>query len=222
MQRRKSTSFWPLCLTLTVLLAATDAGRSTAVAQPDEAHEVESEGGVESEVDILEPQPALAIYTVIVFLLLLAILWRYAWGPLSKALHDREHSLETTFNDAEKARAEAAALLEQHRKQMDAAQEQVRQIMDDANRRAQTVYDERLQKAQVDAEATADRAAREIATAKEQALLEIWGKTANLAVDIAQQVLTKDISEDDHRRLVQLATEELPSNGAGGGQGALA
>lgn len=178
-----------------------------------EAHEAGGHGGGGhgGEANILEPQPTLAIYTLIVFLLLLAVLWRFAWGPLSKALHDREHKLENAFIEAERARNEAAELLEQHRRQMDQVQDEVRKIMDEANRKAQVVYDDRLKQAQADAQATADRAHREIAAAKDEALGEIWTKSADLAATIARRVLPRELNEDDHRRLVQSAIEHLPA-----------
>jgi F-type H+-transporting ATPase subunit b len=195
-----------------------------AAAAGEDGHDAEAGHGDAAghggdEVNILEPQPSLAIYTLIVFLLLLAVLWRFAWGPLSKALHDREHSLETAFKDAEKARAEASALLEQHRQQMAQVQDQVRLIMEEANRKAQTVYQERLDQARADSEATAQRASREIAGAKEQALAEIYEKSADLAVSVAGRLLQREIGIDEQRRLIDVASQELQAvgpNGRGG------
>ena len=123
------------------------AARSARPARPTAGGGHGGGGGHSGEANILEPQPTLAIYTLIVFLLLLAVLWRFAWGPLSKALHDREHKLENAFMEAERARTEAAELLEQHRRQMEQVQDEVRKIMDEANRKAQVVYDDRLKQA---------------------------------------------------------------------------
>lgn len=239
MLRSKTPAPGPMILTLTTLALLLIAGpRSSAVAQGEidpaeevgittghaaatgeEAHGEGAEASHGGEVNILAPQPSLAFYTLIVFLILLAVLWKFAWGPLSKALHDREHSLETAFQDAEKARAEAAALLEQHRRQMEQVQDQVRQIMDEANRKAQSAYQERLDQARADAEATAQRASREIAGAKEQALTELYEKSADLAVTVAGRILQREIGSDEQRRLIDVASQELQSvgpNGRGG------
>ena len=61
--------------------------------------------------NILEPQPSLAIWTVVVFLVLLLVLCKFAWGPLSKALHQREEHMEHVLLDAERARNESERLL---------------------------------------------------------------------------------------------------------------
>ncbi|RUL89517.1 F0F1 ATP synthase subunit B [Tautonia sociabilis] len=233
MLRRKILAPWPMPLTLTSLAMllvlgapsacpAQEPDEPAAVAEPTGAepgHDAEGNHAVEGEANILEAQPSLAFYTLVVFLLLLLVLWRFAWGPLSKALHDREHSLESAFQDAERARAEAAALLEQHRKQMEQVQDQVRQIMDEAHRKAQAVYEERLNQARADAEATAQRASREIAAAKESALTELYEKSVDLAVTVAGRVLQREIGHDEHRRLIEVASQELEAVGPAGGNG---
>lgn len=178
----------------------------------DEAHGVQPEG----TPNILELKPSLMITTVVVFLTLLAVLWKFAWGPLSEALTERERKHEETVRLAEEARAESARLLAEHKKQMDSAAEQVRQMLDDSRRQADANAQAIASKAQADAEATLARAEREIGTAKDQALNEIWSQTADLAVSVAGKVLSKELSGDDHRRLVAAATAELPSNGHGG------
>ena len=165
----------------------------------------------EAEPDILEFKPSLAITTLIVFLVLLGVLWKFAWGPLSEALAERERKQEETLRLADEARSESARLLLEHKKQMDNAAEQVRQLLDEARRQADVNAQTIVQKAQSEAEASRERAEREIGTAKNQALNEIWSKTADLAVSVAGKVLSKQMTGDDHRRLVEAAVGELPA-----------
>ena len=167
--------------------------------------------------DILELQLPLAFWTLVVFLVLLAVLWRFAWGPLAKALHDREHHLQHNLEQAEHARAEAERLLAQHREQMEKAHQQVQAILDEARRDAQANADEIRRAAQAEAEATRQRALNDIAMARDQALTEIWSKTADLAVGIAGKVLQRELSPDDHRRLIDQAMTELPATANGTG-----
>jgi F-type H+-transporting ATPase subunit b len=209
-----------------LLLVLVGPGRAPAAPLDDDetgaSHAgADAHGGAhgDGEIDILAAEPELAIYTVLVFVLLLAVLYRFAWGPLSRALENREKSLESAFQEAETARAEAAALLEQHRKQMEQVQDQVRQIMDEANRKAEAVYQDRLDQARADAEATAERATREIASAKEQALSQLYERSAELAIAVAGQVLRREIGGDEHRRLVEVASRELEAVGPNGREG---
>lgn len=172
--------------------------------------------------NILEPQIPLAFWTLIVFLLLLLLLWRFAWGPLSKALHDREHYMEDSLRQAEHARSESERLLAEHRQLMEQANQQAVALLDDARRGAVSTAEEIRRTAQAEADMTLQRAHREIASAKDQALLDIWNRSADLAVSIAGKVLTKELGPDDHRRLVDQAMAELPQSPNGPGSRELA
>jgi F-type H+-transporting ATPase subunit b len=180
------------------------------------AHGSAAQGQPASSPNILELKPSLALATLIVFLVLLLVLWRYAWGPLSKALQDREHNIESTLEEAARGRRESERLLAEHRAQMAQAADQTRAILDEGRRTAEAIANDIVQKAQAEALASRERAEREIGNAKDQALLEIWSKTADLAVSIAGKVLTKELSADDQRRLADAAINELPTaNGHG-------
>lgn len=174
-----------------------------------------------AEPNILEPQPSLAIWTVVVFLGLMFVLGKYAWKPLIEALHRREEHLEHVLVDTEKARAESERLLAEHRRQMAEAEDRARALLEEARGQARATAEEIVQKARAEAEAEQKRAQREIEVARDNALAEVWTKTADLAVSVAGKVLAKTLDGDDHRRLVEAAIHELPAapasaNGHGG------
>lgn len=166
---------------------------------------------VAAKPELLELRPPLAVATLIVFGLLLAVLWKFAWGPLSKALHDREHNFQHILDETEKARLQAESLLAEHRKRMAEVAEEVRGILEEARRDAAHTGDEIVKKAQSEAEAQRKRAETEIGLAKDQALKEIWTQSAEVAVAIAGRVLNRELKGDEHRRLVDLAMAELPA-----------
>jgi F-type H+-transporting ATPase subunit b len=168
----------------------------------------------EETPNILGFELDLAFWTFIVFLLLLVVLHKTAWGPLIKSMHEREEHIAHCLMTAEKARNEGEQLLAQHRKAMADTADEVRGLLDEARRNAQGLQEEILNKARAEAEAEKERAKHEIATARDQALSEIWTKTADLAVSVAGRVLSKEMNEGDHRRLVESAINELPANPA--------
>jgi F-type H+-transporting ATPase subunit b len=222
----------PLALLLTLVCGLASPGRSalgqdhpepTHAASPmpgdaDPASHDEAEHAPAAKPNILGFEPSLAIFTVIVFFFLLVVLWKFAWAPLAQALEAREHKMQGAFDEAARVRNEAAALLEQHRQQMASAQDQVRAIIEEARRDAQTTADQIMKKAADEAEAAKSRAQREIGFAKDEALTEIWSHSADLAVTIAHKVLDRELSESDHRRLIQAATDHLPAMAGKGGQ----
>ena len=184
-----------------------------AAAQPGEPSHQGADQAHGTPPNIMEVRSPLAIYTVIVFVLLLLILTRFAWRPLIKSLHEREAHLLQVLTDSERARNEAEAIAANHRKQLAGAADEVRALIEQARKDAQVSADSIVKKAQEAAEVERNRAQTEISGAKDQALMEIWSKTADMAVAVAGRVLEKELGESDHRRLVDAAMSELPSNG---------
>jgi F-type H+-transporting ATPase subunit b len=180
------------------------------------AGETHGEASTPHDPNVMEVQAPLAIWTLVLFLCLLIVLGKFAWKPLMKSLEEREAHLEHVLRDSEKARDEAEALAAQHRKELATAADQVRALIEEARKEAMVAANSIIQKAQSEAEESRKRAEREIAGAKDQALMDIWSQTADLAVSVAGKVLGKELGESDHRRLVEMAMGELPANGQEG------
>ncbi len=168
----------------------------------------------------MKAEPTLAIWSLVVFVGLLALLTKYAWKPLIHALHEREKHLEHVLHETERARNESESLLSEHRKQMARAADEVRGLLEKARQDAQKTGELIVKQAQSEADAAKQRAQRDIGAARDQALAEIWEKTADMAVSVAGRVLSKELTETDHRRLLDVAISELPAapgaNGRGG------
>jgi F-type H+-transporting ATPase subunit b len=155
----------------------------------------------------------LGIWTIIVFVLLLLVLRRFAWGPMLDALHQREQYIRTAREEAERSREEAQRLRAQFQAEMDRAAEKVRDLMDQARRDAQHAADDMLARARADVQKERERLHREVGIARDQALQEIWNQTAQLATLISAKAVRRQLNSDDHRRLVDEAITELRQAG---------
>jgi F-type H+-transporting ATPase subunit b len=189
------------------------SGDSHAESAPAEGH---GEHGSDSP---MKAEPTLAIWSLVVFLGLLAILTKFAWNPLMHALHEREKHLEHVLHETERARNESEMLLAEHRKQRARAADEVRGLLDKARQDGQLTAEQIVKAAHAEAESAKQRATRDIGAARDQALAEIWEKTANMAVSVAGRVLSKELTEADHRRLVTAAIAELPAAAGANGHG---
>jgi F-type H+-transporting ATPase subunit b len=195
--------------------------KAEAEAEPGHPAPAAGHGAAEGKTNPMEVQPSMALWTFVVFLGLFFLLGRFAWKPISQALHQREEHLEHCLLQTENARNESERLLAEHKRLMASVDDRVKLLLDNAKNEAQARGEEIIKTAQSEAEAARERAKREIGAARDQALAEIWTQTANMAVSVAGRVLTKQLNEDDHRRLLDLAMKELPAapaapNGKGG------
>jgi F-type H+-transporting ATPase subunit b len=215
-------AFWLASLTTGGLLMAREmqergtghAGDEAKVAKAEHAQPVS-----EAKINPLEIKPALAVWTLVVFLLLLYVLGRFAWKPLLAALHSREQHLEHVLLETERARNESETNLAEHRKLMARAGDEVRGILEKARKEAESTAENLIKQAQGEAELAKQRAQRDIVSARDQALAEIWQQTADMAVSVAGKVLSKELSDTEHRRLLEVAIKELPAQAATNGHG---
>jgi len=151
----------------------------------------------------------LAIWTVVVFLVLLFVLRRYAWGPMLTGLKQREDNIRMALDEAAKAREEAQALRAAHQKEMDRAQQEVKGIIDKAKRDAELAGNELIAKAKADMAAERERLHREIQTETDQALQSLWTRAADLATQVSAKAIRRQLDGDTQRRLIDEALAEL-------------
>jgi F-type H+-transporting ATPase subunit b len=158
--------------------------------------------------------PELFIWTLCVFLILLFVLTRYAWRPMLAALHKREETIRSAVEEAKVARADMERLKQDFEARMAEANAQIPKMMAEARQHAEELAAEMRSRASADIQADRQRLRREIDTARDQALQELWNQTAHLATLISAKALRRIVNEEDHRRLVDEALAELRQAGS--------
>ncbi len=154
----------------------------------------------------------LAFWTLIVFLIIRAILKKFAWGPLSEGLNKREENIRKDIDDAEAARVKAEQMLAAHAEKLDQVQNEVREIIAEARRDADHTKQEIITTAQTEAEATKHRAISEIERAKDAALKELFDTMAARVTDATEHVLGRSLSSEDQERFIQEALSQFSEN----------
>lgn len=145
---------------------------------------------------------AQSVAAVIVFLILLAVLRRFAWGPILQGLQDRENKIKSDLRHAEAAAQEAHAILQRYQDQLAQAQVEVGRIIDQGRAEAQRVAATLKQQTESELASLRQRAQADIGSAKEQALVELYAQAAGLATQVASCILHREINAQDHMRLI--------------------
>lgn len=153
----------------------------------------------------------LAIYTFVVFFLLMAILLKFAWGPIMAALSQREQRVAQMIEDAEKSAAKAQQQLAAYEAKLADAHSEAEGIVTRAKDSAQEQADKILADAQESAEREKTRALAEIEQAKNEALGEVTQKSVDIALGLAKSVVGREINADDHSALIQDALAKFPT-----------
>jgi F-type H+-transporting ATPase subunit b len=176
----------------------------------DDGSHADEHGG-HGNANPLSVDPDLAIFTAIIFILLLLILWKFAWGPISEALEQRERGIEEQIAAAKQSREESDRMLSEHRAKLDGAAEEVRGLIEQARREADAQKQQIVADAQQAAAAERDRAVREIGAAKNQALSELAQRSVDTAVGLAGRIVRRQLSSDDHTELINDALGKFSS-----------
>lgn len=154
---------------------------------------------------------SLAIWTLVVFGLLMSLLWKFAWGPIRDALDSREQSIQANIDGAAEQNAKASALLAEHEAKLASTADEVRQILDNARKEAETQKAGILAEAQAAAESEKNRALQEIAAAKNGAIQELAERSVDAAVGMAGSIVKRELQSGDHSSLISEALQHFPS-----------
>jgi F-type H+-transporting ATPase subunit b len=157
----------------------------------------------------------LAIWTILVFLVLLVVLGRFAWKPMLAGLQQREENIRGALAEAQAAREEAQAIRADLQRQLAAANEQVRQILEEGRRAAQQLREAEMAKTMAEIQAERERLHREIEMQTNQAIQRIWSQAADLATLVASKALGGAITENGHRQLIERALADIRASGGG-------
>ena len=150
------------------------------------------------------------IWTVVIFVILLALLWRLGYPALLRMVEERERRIQKQLEDAEKANAEAQRLLEEHRKQIAAARNEAQEILAKAKSVAQKERETLLAKAREEYDALLNRARKDIDAEKEKAIQALRREAVELSIAAASRVIEANLDTEANRKLV---TEFLESIG---------
>jgi F-type H+-transporting ATPase subunit b len=149
------------------------------------------------------------IWTLIAFGLTLYILNRLAFPRIQEALERRRRAIEESIESAERTRREADELLEEYRARLKEAREQAEDIVTRSRRAAEAEQDRTKQEARRQREELMEATRRDIEAETRRALDEIRKEVANLTVIATEKVTRKALDDEDHRRLIEEALQEV-------------
>jgi F-type H+-transporting ATPase subunit b len=157
----------------------------------------------------------LMIWTVVIFAGLLAVLWRFAWGPILAAVEAREKGIQDSLDEAKSRQEEAAKLLEEHKAQLADARRQAGEILAEGREAGDRLKKELEGKAREESEAILTRARAEIEREKEAALDTLRKESVDLALAAASKLLHAKLDDDQDRKLVMEYVDAISAKSSG-------
>ena len=150
----------------------------------------------------LTVEGGLMFWTIIVFLILLAVLKKFAWPAVLGAVEAREKALEQQLAEAERNRAESAALLEEHKKLIADAKSQAHAVLAESKALAEKERAVALEKTKQEQEELLARARRDIQSERDRAITELRREAVDLSLAAASKLIGERLDSPTDRKLV--------------------
>ena len=214
-------------LTLGVFTAALGLAMAPGASAHEEEHDFKSHAEEEC-AHILEdggsiddcqeaPSPLLPelnelIWGALAFLIVAAVLGKFAWPAVKKGMATREEKIRGDLEAAEAGRAEAAAIKAEYERQVADARTEAGRIIEEARQAADEVRRDLIARAEADAAEVRSRAQEDIRLASERASADLRGRVAELSIELAEKVVERNLDADTQRALIESYINQVGSN----------
>jgi F-type H+-transporting ATPase subunit b len=155
---------------------------------------------------------SLIFWEVLSFSILFWILYKFAFPPILETLENRERKIRESLDQAEQSRATAEQKLKEYETKLQLSAKEVETLMTEAKQKAQRLLDENQQRLRAESERIKEEATQDIERERRKAVQDIKDQTADLAILVAEKVIGRSLSDDDHRRFAQEALAEVAAH----------
>jgi F-type H+-transporting ATPase subunit b len=151
------------------------------------------------------------IWGTISFVVLFLLLYKFAWPALKSGMDARTERIRSDLDSADSAKSDAERILEDYRTQLADARNESARIIEEARQAADGLRRDQEQRLQTDLAELRERAAADIEAAKRQAIADLRGDVAELAIGAAEVIVQRSLDRDTQARLVDNYIEQVAS-----------
>lgn len=164
-------------------------------------------------MDILLPQLGLFFWSLLIFVILLFLLSRFAWKPIMKGIKDREEGIQNALDEAKKAREEMENMKSDNERLLAEARAERDQLLKEAREMRDKIVSEAKNEAEKEAGRIVENAREQIRGEKMAAVTEIKNQVGQLSLEIAEKVLRQELSNPAAQKdVVEKLVKELHLN----------
>ena len=164
-------------------------------------------------MDLLLPKLGLFFWALVIFVILVLILSKFAWKPIMAAIRQREVDIQHSIDEAKRVREEMATLKSENEVLLSKARAEREGMLKEAREMATQILAKSREEAVEDAKRIMDKTREEIRAEKLAALTEVKNQVAKLSIEIAEKVLRHELSNSaEQSALVDKLVKELHLN----------
>lgn len=157
-------------------------------------------------------EPATIVVEMVGFVLLLLLLKRFLWVPVTRHLDSRQRDIAQTYDKVEQTRQEMERLRSEYEQRLANIEAEARAQIQEAVKEAQQVREQILAEARQQAEKMVRDAEETIRYERERALAEMRTQVVELTLLATSRILQESVDDARHRKMVEDFIEQVASN----------
>jgi F-type H+-transporting ATPase subunit b len=157
------------------------------------------------------PSTGEVIWSVISFVILLAVLVKFAFPPVASMMAKRSDKIRDDLEAAETARRDAERIVEERRAELGRAREEGQRIIEDARATGEALRQEAVAEAQREAQLVREQAQLQVAAERSRLVLELRGELAGMAIELSTRILAHELASSEVDPLVESFLAEADS-----------
>lgn len=151
-------------------------------------------------MELVKPAFGLIFWMSLTFLIVLFLLKKFAWKPILGMIKERETSIESALNAAQKAKEEMASLQQSNERLIAEARVERDTLLKEAREMKDTIIAEAKTKATAEANRLVSAARETINNEKMAAITELKNQVAAMSIEIAEKIIRSELANDEKQK----------------------
>ncbi len=164
---------------------------------------------MEEVLQILNPMTSTIFWSIIVFVILVIVLWKFVLKPVNNMISRRQEEIREKIDDADRKSLEANKYLEEQKKSIDESRIEAKKIIDEGKEAARKIKEEIEHQASEKSKQMLEDALTEIRNEKDRSINEVKDEMVDIALAASQKLISKSLSGEDHKKLIEESLKDL-------------
>ena len=164
---------------------------------------------MEEVLQILNPMTSTIFWSIVVFVILVIVLWKFVLKPVNNMISKRQEEIREKIDTADRKSLEANEYLEEQKKTIDKSRVEAKKIIDEGKEAARKIKEEIENQASEKSKLMLENALTEIRSEKDRSINEVKDEMVDIALSASQKMISKSLSEEDHKKLIEESLKDL-------------
>jgi F-type H+-transporting ATPase subunit b len=164
---------------------------------------------LEEVLQILNPMTSTIFWSIVVFVILVVVLWRFVLKPIDNTIKRRQEEIRENIDSADRQNQEAGKYLEEQKANIEKSRTEAKKIINEGRDAAQRIKEEIEAKAGEKSRAIIEDALAEIRIEKERSLNQVRDEIVDIALAASEKIVSRKLSEKEHKKLIEDSLKEI-------------